>query len=259
MPIITLTSDWGLTDFTVAAVKGHILSRMPEATIVDITHNIIPFDINMTAYVIKHAFQNFPEGTVHVIGVNTTESKYNKHILFKHNNHYFVGTDNGIPSLILDRDKPQLLLELSVPHDSYLFTFSERDLFAKVAIHIAKGLPIEELGSPLNSLQEISWIMPQEGPDRLVATINYIDNYGNLVTNITEDFFKKHCKGKKFEINLQVGTKITTISQSYEDVLKNNCVALFNSDGYLEIAMNHENLCKLFNYEVNDSIVINIE
>jgi S-adenosyl-L-methionine hydrolase (adenosine-forming) len=259
MPIITLTSDWGLTDYTAAAVKGHILTRMPEATIVDITHKINPFDTNMAAFIIRHAYQNFPEGSIHIIGVNTTESKSHKHILFQLNNHYFIGADNGIPALIVAEGKPQQIIELSVPLDSYLFTFSERDLFAKVAIHLAQGQPVNELGTPINSLTEASWIMPQESPDRLVATIIYADNYGNIVTNITEDFFRKNCKGKKFEINLQVGVKLTTISNSYEDVPKNSFVALFNSDGHLEIAMNQGNLFQLFNYEINATIIINIE
>lgn len=258
MPIITLTSDWGLTDYTAAAVKGHILTRMPEASIVDITHKVNPFDTNMAAFILKNAYQNFPEGSIHIIGVNTTESKSHKHILFQLNNHYFIGADNGIPALIVAYDKPQQIIELSVPLDSYLFTFSERDLFAKVAIHLAQGLPANELGTPINSLTEASWIMPQESADRLVATIIYADNYGNIVTNITEDFFRKNCKGKKFEINLQVGVKLTTISNSYEDVPKNSFVALFNSDGHLEIAMNQGNLFQLFNYEINAPIIINI-
>lgn len=256
MPIITLTSDWGNTDYTAAAVKGHILSKMPEAVIVDISHNVEPFNRQMAAYLLKNAYSNFPDGTVHIIGVNTTESKECKHVVVQFNNHFFIGADNGIPALIVDKDLPQKIIELSVPLDSYKFTFSERDLFAKVAVHITSGLPLNELGTPLNSLYIGSWFAPQANDSKIYGTIVYSDNYGNIVTNISEELFKTYCKGKKFEINLQINYKITEISTSYDDVKKQDPVAVFNSDGYLEIGLNQGDLFHLFNYEINDQIII---
>lgn len=259
MPIITLTSDWGNTDYTAAAVKGHILSLMPEVTLVDVSHNVEPFNRQMAAYLIKNVFANFPEGTVHLIGVNTTESKEYKHIVLKYKNHFFVGADNGIPALIVDKDSPQQIVELSVPLDSYKFTFSERDLFAKVAVHLVKGLPMSDLGTPLNSLYATSWFAPQASDTKINGTIVYKDNYGNVVTNISEELFRSFCKGKKFEINLQIGYKISTISTSYEDVEKSEPVALFNSDGFLEIGLNQGDLYGLLNYEIYDNITITIQ
>jgi S-adenosyl-L-methionine hydrolase (adenosine-forming) len=256
MSIITLISDWGLNDYTVSAVKGHILTIMPEATIVDISHTIEPFNRKTAAYILNNAYRNFPEGTVHIIGVCTTESAECKHIAFKLNNHYFVSADNGIPALLIEQTPPDKIIELSVPQDSYRFTFSERDLFAKVAVHLAKGLPIDELGTPLNGFYPGSWIIPQEESNKIIGTIVFTDNYGNIVTNVSEELFKKYNKGKTFEIVLQVDYKITKISNSYEDVYKDEPVAIFNSSGYLEVGINQGNLFELLSYEIDSRITI---
>ncbi len=256
MSIITLISDWGLNDYTVAAVKGHILTRMPEATIVDISHTIEPFNRKTAAYILKNAYRNFPEGTVHLIGVSTTESSDCKHIAFKLNNHYFVSADNGIPALLIEQTPPDKIIELSVPQDSYKFTFSERDLFAKVAVHLAKGLSIEELGTPLNGFYPGAWIVPQEESNKIIGTIVSSDNYGNIVTNISEELFRKYSKGKTFEIMLHVDYKISKISNSYEDVYKDDPVAIFNSSGFLEVGINQGNLFELLSYEIDNRLTI---
>ncbi len=132
MVIITLTSDWGETDYYPAAVKGHILQELPDAVIVDITHNIPRFDTRETAYVIRHAYGNFPRGTIHIIGVNTEESLDEPHLVVLYDGHYFIGADNGVFSLIFNTDKePEKIYTLDIPLDSEKFTFSSRDRFAK--------------------------------------------------------------------------------------------------------------------------------
>ena len=96
MPIITLTSDWGYKDHYIGAVKGAILHRMPDATIVDISHSIPPFNVEHAAFVLKNCYHNYPEGTVHIIGVNTEESDKNPHTAIFIDGHYFIGADNGV-------------------------------------------------------------------------------------------------------------------------------------------------------------------
>jgi S-adenosylmethionine hydrolase len=256
MPIITLISDWGLRDYYAAAVKGHLLTMMPDVTIVDITHTIEPYDLQMTSYILKNAYPCFPKGTVHIIGIETTESIDCKHIAMKLNGHYFVGADNGIPALILDGNEPEKIIELNVLQDSYNYTFSERDLFAKVAVHLAKGLNIEDLGQPQNSLFEKLQAKPLEEKDKIVGTVEYVDNNGNLITNISESTFKKHSKGKSFIINLPCESSISKISTSYQDVDSTDLVAIFNSSGYLEIALNRDNISKLLNIEHDARITI---
>jgi hypothetical protein len=259
MPIITLISDWGLKDYYTAGVKGHILSMYPEVAIVDITHEVNAFDIKIAAYILKNAYPNFPKGTVHIIGVETTESPEQKHIAFELDGHFFVGTDNGIPALLLDKNTPEKIIELEVMQDTYSFTFSERDLFAKVAVHLAKGLPIEELGSPLNSFFECLPIMPHEENNRITGTVEYIDHYGNITTNISEELFKRYIKGKTFKIKLPLNSQITKISDSYDDVPTAEPVAIINASGYIEIALNKDNFSKLFNYDTGHTIIVEFE
>ena len=148
MAIITLTSDWGNSDYYAAAVKGAILTRCPQATIVDITHHIPKFSLFETAVNVKNAFRNFPAESIHIIGVNSESSIETPHIIVYYNKHYFIGSDNGIFSLIFDH-APEKIWEINVPQDSDYFTFPSRDVFAKVACMIINKTPFEKIGTPL--------------------------------------------------------------------------------------------------------------
>src|SRR5512138_1750299 len=150
MAIITLTSDWGLRDHYIGSVKGAILRQHPEAVIVDISHLVEPFNLNQAAFIIRNSYRSFPKGTIHILGINEEASIETPHTLVLHEGHYFIGADNGIFSLIFD-EKPEQILEIDVVQDSDYYTFPSRDVFAKVACHIAQGLPYEELGHPKKS------------------------------------------------------------------------------------------------------------
>ena len=147
MAIITLTSDWGSSDFYVPAVKGAIFSLLPDVNIVDITHNVKSFDVKSAAFIVKNCYKNFPKGTVHVLAVDTEESSDNPHVALKVNDHYFVGTDNTIFSLIVDKDSYEAVI-IDVMQDTGFFTFSTRDSFAKVAVMLSNGVPLSEIGKP---------------------------------------------------------------------------------------------------------------
>mgnify|MGYP001783033638 CR=1 FL=1 len=150
MAIITLTSDWGLSDYYVGAVKGVIYSYCPQAVIVDITHNITPFDLKNAGFIVKNCYKNFPEGTIHILGIDTEESDEFSHIVVKADGHYFIGCDNGIFSIIIG-DTPYEAVTIEIPQDTGYFTFSSRDRFAKVASMLASGCQLSEIGNPHNS------------------------------------------------------------------------------------------------------------
>lgn len=118
MAIITLTSDWGLSDYYVGAVKGVIYSYCPQAVIVDITHNITPFDLKNAGFIVKNCYKNFPEGTIHILGIDTEESDEFSHIVVKADGHYFIGCDNGIflslSEILLMRQLPLKYLRIQV-------------------------------------------------------------------------------------------------------------------------------------------------
>ena len=113
MGVITLISDWGSNDYYTAAVKGMIYKYYPEAQIVDITHEISPFDVDEAAYVIRNAYKSFPDNTVHIIGINTEESLNHPHSVVYYNKQYFIGSDNGVFSLIFDNEpEEQIVLNI---------------------------------------------------------------------------------------------------------------------------------------------------
>jgi hypothetical protein len=252
MPIITLTSDWGLKDHYMGAVKGAILSRLPEALIIDITHSIPSFNSEQAAFVLRNAYPHYPKGTVHIIAVNTEESEKFPHTAIEYNGHFFVGTDNGIFSLICEK-LPDKIVELQVPQDSDYFTFSTRDRFVKVAVHLAKGGKIEELGKVKNKLLEKMLLKPVIDPAVIKGHVMYIDSYENVITNITEPVFNENRKGRKFAIQFR-SYEIKKISRSYQDVPPGEILALFDSNRYLEIAINQGNAAGLLGLDYKEMV-----
>ena len=256
MGIVTLISDWGLSDYYVAAVKGMIYKFYPEATIVDISHQIQPFDSVEAEYILKNAYQSFPDGTVHIIGINTEESLKDVHIVAYYNNQYFIGTDDGIFSLIFDSE-PASIFELDIPHESSTHTFSSRDRFAKAAAHILSGGKPEELGSARKELVKKMLFNPPVNEESLKGMVIHIDNYHNLITNITKSEFKNFTSGSKFEILFRSQKyKASEIHDSYGDVRPGEIVALFTSNEMLEIAINKGKAAALLGIHKSDPIVV---
>jgi len=254
MPIITLTSDWGLKDHYLGAVKGAILSRLPEAMIIDITHTIPSFNSEQAAFILRNAYPNYPKGTVHILAINTEESEKFPHTAIRYNGHYFIGTDNGIFSLLCDKP-PDKVVEIQVPQDTDFFTFSTRDRFVKVAVHLAKGGKIEELGKVKNKILEKILLKPVIDKDVIRGHVMYIDSYENVITNITEPVFSENRKGCKFSIFFR-SYEIKKISRSYQDVPPGEILALFDSNRYLEIAINQGNAAGLLGLDYKDMIRI---
>ena len=247
MAILTLTSDWGTKDYYVSAVKGKILSLLPEITIVDITHEIEPFNSIEAAYIIKNAYKNFPDGTIHLIGMNTEESMDHPHTVIFYDNHYFIGADDGIFSAIFEK-KPEKIVEMNILQDTENFTFSSRDRFVKAAVHLLEGKPIEELGTVKTGLTEKLLFEPVINKDSISGIVMYIDRYGNLFTNISKKLFEEVVGKKKFTISLR-SSSVDKISSSYGDVNEGEIVALFSSNGMLEIAMNKGTAASLLGVE----------
>jgi len=258
MAIITLTSDWGLKDHYIGAVKGAIMRQLPGVTIVDICHTIPAFDLNQAAFIIRNFYHNFPEGTIHIIGVNTEAGIETPHTLIKHKGHFFIGADNGIFSLIFD-EPPEMIIELDVIQDSNYFTFPTRDVFAKVACHIAAGKPLEELGRIKTKIMRKMAFQPVIQGDLIKGKVIYVDNYENVFTNITESLFRSTVKNRKFAITFRSPSyRITSISKSYQDVSEGEMLAIFSASGHLEIAINKGKASSLLGLKMDQSITVEI-
>ncbi len=274
MAIITLTTDFGHKDHFVGALKGTIYKELSDAKIVDITHTISPFNIQECAYILKNSYKAFPEGTIHIVGVDSEPTIENKHIAVLVDNHYFISANNGVISLITSEIEPEKVVEINIPNP-VVGSFPVLDIFVKVACHIVRGGKLEVVGKSFEELKELKEFAPRitkEGKT-IVGNVIYIDNYGNVVTNIQKSLFEAYRNGRKFEINAR-NRKINQIHNRYSDIInfdlgKNqrkgpgDLLALFNSSDYLELAIYKSDLntvggaSTLLGLDYRDTIIIN--
>jgi len=252
MPIITLTTDFGLKDHFVGAIKGTIYSELPDARVVDISHNISPFNLYETAYVLKNSYKSFPDGSIHIIGVDSELTPENKHIALKVDKHYFICADNGLMSLLLNDFTFEKMVEINI-HDRVETSFPVLDVFVKVACHIARGGTLEVIGKPISDFKQLVGLQPTVSADKstIKGNILYIDNYGNSISNITRKFFNEVRKGRDFKI---LGAHYDfKLYNNYSDIVnfslekedrhvEGQKLAIFNSANFLEIALYKSNL-----------------
>jgi len=254
MAIITLTSDLGTKDYYVSAVKGAILSELPDAVIVDITHEIEPFDIFQASYVLKNSYVNFPPGTIHIIGVNAQPDMNVPYVAMYASGHYFIGSDNGMFSLLLEI-APEKIVVINLKQDTNYLNFPIRDVFVKAACHIARGGTLEIIGNIRETFNERTVFRPVIESDSLRGTVIYIDSYGNAISNISKKIFNDASRGRSFVIDF-VRYSVDAISESYNQVAEGEIIALFNSAGYLELSINKGKIVKLLNMQLGDIITI---
>ena len=252
MSIITLITDFGYKDQFVAQMKGEIYSNNPESQVVDISHNISPFNIMEAAYILENSYKSFPENTIHIIDVDSEKNKEKKHIIVKLDNHYFITSDNGIMSILSQNINYQEIYEISIlneltPMQSSLKTFS------KVACHLSMGGKPEIVGKKINNLKNVKNLKPFVNFEntQIISSVIYIDHFGNVITNIKKSFFEEIGKGRKFEISAR-NYKFNTIYSSYSDIINFNlsedqrsdegkALIIFNSNNYLQISIYRSN------------------
>ncbi len=252
MSIITLTTDYGYKDYSVSELKAKIYNEISDVRIVDVSHNISPFNLTEAAYIIKSAYRHFPQGSIHIIGVESDLTPENAHIAMKFDNNYFIGADNGVFSMIIDDFKADSIVEINI-HKNYNNAISANDVFVKIATHLSRDGKLEVIGKPIDSIKEIKDIKPVISNDnnQILGSVIYIDNYGNVVTNITEKIFNDVSKSRPFNIYAR-NVKFDKIFNNYSDAIDYTIpkekreedgkkIALFNSLGYLELSIYKSN------------------
>ena len=273
MSIITLITDFGYKDQFVAQMKGEIYSNYPESQVVDISHNISPFNIMEAAYILENSYKSFPENTIHIVDVDSEKNKEKKHIIVKLDNHYFITSDNGIMSILSQIINYQEIYEISIlnelnPMESSLKTFS------KVACHLSMGGKPEIVGKKINNLKNVKNLKPFVNSEntQIISSVIYIDHFGNVITNIKKSFFDEIGKGRKFEISAR-NYKFNKIYSSYSDIINFNltedqrsdegkALIIFNSNNYLQISIyrsNPENVgtaATLLGLKIYDSVSV---
>jgi S-adenosylmethionine hydrolase len=244
MPLLTLTSDFGIRDYLVAAVKAQLIQYNPGMNIVDISHNISPFNYPQAAYLCKSAIKNFPEFTYHLILVSLFESKPKQLLIAFHKNQYLICADNGLLTMILEED-PEAVTGISLDDIDTKDTIHIAATMAKAIQRLASGEPLQNIGTPDVDYIQKNHLRPMLGSDWIEGQILFIDNFENVIINITREQFEQQRAGRNFRIIFKRDEMIDRISDSYADVPEGEKLALFNSAGYLEIAINKGNAAGL--------------
>ncbi len=254
MPIVTLLTDYGLQDYYVAAVKARILKDCPQASIVDISHQIPNGDIAKAGFVLRSVFDDFPKGTVHLVAVGAASNSGKNFVALRLEGHYFIGIDNGIWSLI-SKKQPSICVELPKP-DVITHAFPAKFLFAPAAAELLNGTNLEDLGNPyVEQLEQRIFRQAVIRKNELQGSVIHVDSYGNLITNISFQSFEKARDGRRYAIRFGYET-FNSISKHYNEQEYGDCVLLFNSQNLLEIAINQGNASQLLGLGYNSGVQI---
>ena len=258
MAIITLTSDLSTKDSYLASVKGSIYSQLETANIIDITNDIVPFNIPQAAFILRNCYKDFPQGTIHIISIDSELSLQNEHLAVKANGHYFIGADNGLFSLLLTEMKAEKIIQLNIIQESNCLTFATKNIFVPAACHLARGGTMEMIGTVVEDyFVHKTDLKAVREKDLIKGVIVYNDNYGNAISNINQDMFLDVQKGRDFVIYYgREDEKITAISQKYNDVLAGNRLAIFGENKQLQIAMNKGTANTLLGLKLHEIIRI---
>jgi S-adenosylmethionine hydrolase len=272
MSIITLTSDFGNLDYRVAAVKGKILSLNPEVDIVDITHDIQAFNLIQTSYIVRNAYKYFPKGAIHILSVDSFFNKSRKNILYKSEGSYFLAADNGLLSLIFFDKKPEAIYEITLNNRfDDVVDFTSTDVFVPAAVHLANGGLPEVIGRKIDSVKQLLFPKPvyNEAERMIIGEVTYIDNFGNIISNINKEFFESAGKGyENFTIKFR-NLSLSRIFSSHTEVVSDwereteyhgQSAAIFNDSQLLELTIykgSKKNGAKsLFGLNVGENIYI---
>ena len=244
-PIITLTSDFGWGPF-VGVMKGVILSLCPQARLVDLEHGVPAQDVAAGALVLGQAVEVFPPGTVHLAVVDPGVGTERRGLVIEARGMLWVGPDNGLFTMVLQAGPDWRAFELT---NRRFFraevsdTFHGRDVFAPVAAHLAAGAAPAEMGPPLDDPVRLDWPRPRLQGDRLAGQVLGRDHFGNLITNLDRSAVEDFLAGRQAQVTMGPW-EVSGLRRAYGQVAPGEPLALFNSLGLLELALNQGNLAQ---------------
>ena len=245
MPLLTLTSDIGNRDYLVSAIKAQLLQTNENFNIIDISHQIPPFNFPQAAYVCRSAVNHFPDFSYHIILVNLFETKPVRLLLAFHKNQYYLCADNGLLPMILE-EKPEMVIEIPLDHDAATKTIYLTGIMGNTINKLINGTSIQSIGIADAAYIEKNPLRPVPGENWIEGQIIFIDNFENVIVNITRNYFEEQRKGRSFRIVFKRDEVIDKLSETYADVEEGEKLAFFNNAGYLEIAINKGNAAGLF-------------
>ena len=254
--IVTLTTDFGLRDGYVAAMKGAMLSVAPDVRLVDVTHEVPAQDVMTAAFTLRQVVPHFPAGTVHLVvvdpGVGTERRAVAARFAVGGAPHVFVGPDNGILPLVAEPEAVGAVVELATA-DAASATFHGRDVFGPAAARLAAGADLAGLGAPVEALTTMHWPLPRVDEQGVDGMVLHVDGFGNCVTNITREDVEGHAAGRAFKC--YAGSAVVrTHGRTYAAVGAGDPLSLFGSTGHLEIAVNRGHASQLLSVDRGDTV-----
>ncbi len=248
--IITLTTDFGTSDHFVGAIKGAILNINPQASIVDISHEVLPYDILDGALTLAQAYPYFPPASIHVVVVDPGVGTARRALLVSADRHYFVAPDNGVLSLVLDRDPTATVRHITSEHyflQPVSNTFHARDVFAPVAAHLSKGIDTSNFGEPVADFARFAVPRAKRiGEKQIKGVILKVDHFGNCWTSITPGDVPELFGSSPSAFRLVASQKeITKLVSSYAAGPAGEPFVIVGSSGYLELAANRASAAQL--------------
>jgi len=250
--IVTLTTDFGLQDHFIGVIKAVILNINPEVVLVDINHDICSYDVFDAAYTLVQSYRFFPSDTIHLVVVDPGVGTARRPILARSMEHLFVAPDNGVLSLIYEREESVEVRHITADHyflNPVSNTFHGRDIFAPVVGWLSKGVEVDKFGDPISDFAKFTPPQPKRVSDTLVKGVTLrVDKFGNITTNLTPkdvpELFSDNPPPFKIIINQQ---EITKLNLAYSMGKPSEIFAMVGSSGYLEISTNRGSAAKALN------------
>ncbi len=256
MKIVTLTTDWGIRDYYLASFKAQLLSLNHAVQIVDVSHAVDPFDILQASFTLKNCYDKFPEGTIHFIGVrgNETREKSQGYLLVKSNNHYFIGYDSGIFSLILVDDEKEIFL-LDVNTLDAPSTILKH--LIEIISSITKEKDVASFSKPVDHFMRILNPVVTSNENTIRGSILYIDTFQNAITNIPKELFHHISQNRSFIVSIKSHQcKFKKLTTDYSNSIIGEPVILFNEKGFLEFALHRARAASLLGIKILDPIIV---
>ena len=258
--LVTLLTDFGTADPYVAAMKGVILRACPAATIVDISHDIPPQDVTAAALVLAQAAPYFPPGTLHVVVVDPTVGTDRRILAGRFAGQLFLFPDNGVITFVAETMAMQVLAVVRAAESagtaSVSMTFHGRDVFAPLAGQILNGLDIARLGPPPSTYKTLDLPRPIEQEDRLIGRVIYADRFGNLISNVPAEAVRRRWLDTGQLIVSCAGRQVGPIQATYAHAKEGEALALFNSMGLLEVAVNRGSAAQKLAAGVGSEVIV---
>ena len=251
-PVITITTDFGTSDGYLAAMKGAVLNACPQARLIDITHDIPPYDVMEAAFVLRQAAPYYPPGTIHLVVVDPGVGSDRLGVALRHQEHFYVGPDNGLFALVLETAEPDELVVLDstniTPGTPTSRTFHGRDIFGPSAARLACGVALSDLGSPACEMRSLHWAIPIDDTHGIRGWVVHVDHFGNCITNISRRIFERRAAGRLAKC--YVGNSILRgLHGTYSDVAAGEPLMLFGSGDVLEVAVSQGNAAGLMHIQ----------